>query len=208
MDSNTKYFYRDLPFIANEEELFRDDSYHQIPPDWLAIIADIKDSSQAIDEGQYKNINIISVAAIIGAKNACGDLDIPYIFGGDGAHIFIPPEKEEATKEALSLTKMRATEEFNLELRISFIPMKTIKENGGDIYLAKLQLSPSAFIAMSKGNGIEIAEHLTRTTEQFEIPMQRSTNYNAYEGFECKWDSIQSKRGEILTLIIQSADHQ
>ncbi len=202
----SSHFFENLQPFTIELDLFNDKYYHKLPEDWFVIVSDIKNSSEAIIDGLYKNINVVAVASIIGSRNACKGMEIPFIFGGDGAFIFVPSEFKTDVEMGLSLTKQRALEEFNLEFRISIISMSKIVEKGGEIYIAKRKLSNTAVIAMAKGSGLNIAEELTKKRNEFEIAANKSFEYNAYEGFECNWDSIQSKKGEILTLIIQSTN--
>lgn len=57
-----------------------------MPPDWYIIITDVAGSTKAIEAGRYKDVNILGACSIISILNIAGDLDIPFIFGGDGGN--------------------------------------------------------------------------------------------------------------------------
>ncbi|MEQ1722617.1 MAG: DUF3095 family protein [Pseudobdellovibrio sp.] len=200
---NSIDFYKNLNAFINIPNILNPTHYEKLPEDWFIVITDIKGSTKAIEAGLYKHVNIVGVSSIIAVKNACGSVDIPFIFGGDGATLFIPPEKIELAKQALSTTKRKARTDFNLELRVSIIPAQEIYKRNSHIDIARMRLSSSAHIAMAKGQGILLAEELTKKTNDFEL-LPTSEFENAHAGLECRWSPIQSTKGEILTLIVQS----
>jgi hypothetical protein len=109
------------------------------------------------------------------------------------------------TKQALSTTKRKARTDFNLELRVSIIPAHEIYKRNSHIDIARMKLSSSAHIAMAKGHGLLLAEELTKKTSDFEL-LTTTEIENAHAGLECRWNPIQSTKGEILTLIVQSVN--
>src|SRR5438105_3869370 len=115
--SGNSDFYKNISAFVNIPNILNSDNYQKLPVDWFIVITDIRGSTKAIEAGRYKDVNIVGVSAIIAAKNICGDVDIPFIFGGDGATIFVPPQKIEDVKRALSTTKRKARDDFKLELR-------------------------------------------------------------------------------------------
>jgi hypothetical protein len=202
---NTIDFYKNLNSFISITNILDPSHYQKLPEDWYIVITDIKGSTKAIEAGLYKHVNIVGVSSIIAVKNACGSVDIPFIFGGDGATLFVPPEKIEMTKQALSTTKRKARTDFNLELRVSIIPAHEIYKRNSHIDIARMKLSSSAHIAMAKGHGLLLAEELTKKTNDFEL-FATTEIENAHAGLECRWSPIQSAKGEILTLIVQSVN--
>lgn len=200
-------FYKNLQPFKDEMDIFNEALYHQIPDDWSVIITDIKKSTQAIKDGFYKDVNTIGVASIIAAKNACTETEIPFVFGGDGAIILVPNNLVSSVSSALAVTKFTAADQFNLELRISIIPMTEIKARNGEIFIAKKYLSSSANLAMMKGNGLVIAEEITKTSNDFSHNNLNSNNSNAHQGFTCKFAPVKASNGEILVLIIEACKH-
>ena len=199
-------FYKNIASFMDVPNILNTQNYQKLPFDWYIVITDIRGSTKAIEAGLYKDVNVVGVSSIIAAKNACGDLDIPFIFGGDGATLFIPPEKIEAVKKALAATKKKSREDFKLELRVSIIPAIEIYNRNSEIFIARMKLSRSAHIAMAKGGGIALAEDLTKKSSEFELPAETEATPNAHKGLECRWNPIKSVSGEILTVIVQSQD--
>lgn len=206
--SNSLDFYKNLVVFSNEKDIFNEASYQKLPEDWFIIISDVKSSTEAIKEGYYKDVNTIGVASIIAVKNACGDIQIPYIFGGDGAFVFIPSEKVEISKKAITFTKKKAAEQFNLDLRVSFIPVTDIYKLGGELFIAKMNLSKSGNIAMAKGSGLNLAEELTKKSELYSLTSTVSDFKDAHAGFTCRFKPVKSQRGEILSLMVQVLDNK
>lgn len=208
MTKSSLDFYKNLTAFSDEKDIFNEAFYHKLPEDWYIIISDVKASTKAIEEGYYKDVNTIGVASIIAVKNACGDTKIPFIFGGDGAIIFVPPQKVELAKKAITVSKKKAAEQFNLDLRISIIPAIDIYKSGGELFISKMKLSSSATIAMAKGNGIALAEDLTKKTNLYALNNTHSDFPDAHVGFVCRFEAIKSQNGEILSLIIQVIDNK
>lgn len=202
---NTMDFYKNLSAFINIPNILNPSNYDKLPDDWFIVITDVKGSTKAIEAGLYKDVNIVGVSSIIAVKNACGDTDVPFIFGGDGATMFIPPEKIEVAKQALSATKRKALSDFNLNLRVSIIPASEIYMRNSQIEIARMKLSSTAHIAMAKGQGILLAEELTKKSNDFDL-VPTTEFENAHAGLECRWSPIQSTKGEILTLIVQSVN--
>ena len=64
------------------------------------IVADITDSTQAVQDGKYNEVNYLGAACIVSVTNAVREFDLPTVFGGDGATLAVP----EAAKETLGCT--------------------------------------------------------------------------------------------------------
>ena len=200
-------FYKDLNSFIGVQDILNTNHYKKLPEDWYVIITDIMGSTKAIETGRYKDVNVIGVSSIIAVKNACAEVDIPYIFGGDGATLFIPAEKIENVKKALATTKKKSIDEFSLVLRVSIVPVTEIYKNNCQVLIAKMKLSNTASIAMAKGNGLALAEELTKKTKKYELETI-SDFKDAHVGLECRWSPIETKNGEMLTIIVQSVDNK
>ena len=85
--SNSENFYADLSVLDNFADITHSENFHAIPSDWVVIITDIIESTQAIAAGRYKDVNLLGACSIIVILNIVGDLEIPFVFGGDGASI-------------------------------------------------------------------------------------------------------------------------
>ena len=196
-------FYTHKNFITELRNILSDRYYEKVPEDWFVILTDIKGSTKAIERGLYKQVNMVGVASIVAVKNACGAFEIPFVFGGDGATMIVPPHLVAACQQALTTTKNLAATEFELELRAAFIPVRDILALGGVLEVAKYKLSEKGKIAMFRGSGIKLAEELAKKTDRYELKLTDAMK-DCHTGLECRWEPIQSSFGEIITLIIKT----
>ncbi|MFN8791305.1 MAG: DUF3095 family protein [Bdellovibrionales bacterium] len=83
-------FYRDLPPFTDFESVLDARHYQEAPSDWSLILTDIQGSTVAIEQGRYKHVNMIGAASITCVLNHLKPLEIPFVFGGDGATLLVP----------------------------------------------------------------------------------------------------------------------
>ena len=86
------HFYEDIVGFSNFNDLVHDEHYHPVPSDWWVVITDVMGSTQAVQDGRYKDVNTIGAATLVALRNAIPDISIPFVFGGDGASALIPGE--------------------------------------------------------------------------------------------------------------------
>jgi hypothetical protein len=123
-------FYRELPILEQFVDVADPDCYRPLPEDWLLVVADVRGSTAAIQQGQYKAVNMVGAAAITAVLNQAKPLPIPFIFGGDGAALAIPPTLVESTGQALRAARQMATAVYNLDLRVGVIPAAVVRGAG------------------------------------------------------------------------------
>ena len=203
MNSN---FYRDLKSITDFSKIMKNNNYVKVPSDWFVLTSDIKDSTNAIEKGRYKDVNFISALCIIGILNINRKIDFPYIFGGDGASLIIPDILLEKSKKVLSEAKEIAKKSFDLDLRIGFISVNEIEKRGSFLEICKFKNANNHIQAMIRGNGLELAENLLKQEyENFRIAENSSLDYDAnFEGLECRWEDIKSLKDETISILIKS----
>lgn len=203
--SNT--FYQDIPCITSISEITNRHNYHDVPKDWYIALSDVIGSTKAIQNGRYKDVNALAAASITALLN-CVPMDIPFVFGGDGATILVPPEVAEKAREALMATQRMASEQFNLDLRVGIIPVRDVLEEGYTIRLTKLLVSENFQQAIFTGGGISQAERLLKDPERgkkYLLQAQSGVELNAdFSGFECRWNEIPGKHEETVSLIVQA----
>ncbi|MBD2105675.1 DUF3095 domain-containing protein [Nodosilinea sp. FACHB-13] len=199
MSSDT--FYADLPPLKQFLELANPQNYVEAPNDWYVLITDVVDSTQAIARGQYKEVNVLGASSIMAVLNATAPLEIPFVFGGDGALLLVPPGAVQAAREALLGVRALAHESFGLDLRVGIVPLAAIAPQH-PVRVAKIRLSPSYCQASFIGGGLTYATELIKTdsTYRLDAPGDRSTTNLA--GLECRWQDIPSLRGHTLSLIV------
>lgn len=134
-------FYKNLKTFTNFSDITEDKYFTEVPDDWCIVVSDIKNSTQAIENGKYKEVNFVAALIIIGILNIRKELDLPFVFGGDGASILIPSSMIEQSKKVLLESKKRAFDNFGLNLRVGIVDVKEIKDLGVNIEISKLSLS-------------------------------------------------------------------
>lgn len=197
-------FFKNIPHFKLFNEITHD-KHFQIPPgDWSLVITDVKGSTQAIKEGRYKDVNTLGAASIVVAKKRMKKEDFPFVFGGDGATLLIPPTEIEGVLEDLCSLKELAKIKFGLELRIGRVILEKLYQEGKKIEVAKYELTSGKSIAILRGNGVAFAESLIKSPgAEFEVKYQTNKDPDL-TGLTCRWQPIPSKRGKILTLIVEA----
>ncbi|MBD0300821.1 MAG: DUF3095 family protein, partial [Tolypothrix sp. T3-bin4] len=82
---DTEFFYARLPVSRRFIELTNSRNFKSVPRDWYILISDIVGSTKAIETGRYKDVNLLGACSIIAVLNIAGEIEIPFVFGGDGA---------------------------------------------------------------------------------------------------------------------------
>jgi len=207
---NSTTFYKELKEISDFSQIMDDSNYCKIPDDWFVLVSDIKDSTKAIESGMYKKVNFVAALTIIGVLNIDKNSEFPYIFGGDGASLIIPPKLVDKTKNVLLETEKKAKEVFDLDLRIGIISVKEIEKRGSIIEIAKFKVSKDYSQAIVRGNGLELAETLLKKEyKTFKINEGCNCDYLPdFEGLECRWEDIKSPKDETSSILIKSINQK
>ena len=207
---NTNNFYKNLKSVDDFSKIMENNNYSKIPNDWYVLVSDIKESTKAIEQGMYKQVNFVSALTIIGVLNIDRDEDFPYIFGGDGASLIIPPNLLEKSKKVLFEASKKAKDVFDLELRVGVISIKEIEKRGSFIEVSKLKVSKDYTQAIIRGNGLELAEELLKKEyETFKISKNLDIDYIAdFEGLECRWEDIKTPKDETISILIKSINQE
>lgn len=211
---STARFYADLPAFRDFAEFSDLAAYAPLPDDWTVLASDVAGSTEAIAAGRYKAVNMAGAATIMAALNAVADatadleadiggqVDAPYVFGGDGALVAVPAEAAEAGKEALARTAGRARDAYGLELRVAAFPVAELRAAGGDIRVRKFALGEGARLAMFAGPGVALSDRLLKDPtagERYLIPP--SDDPPDLEGLTCRWEPLRPARGVMATLM-------
>ena len=185
---STERFNVDLPEFREFAE-FRDlASYAPLPDDWTVLASEVVGSTLAIEQGRYKQVNMSGAATIMAVINAADGVDLPYVFGGDGAVIAAPPVVAEACKTALARAASMIDAIYDLELRVAAFPALDLRAKAGDIRVRKFGLELGARLAMFAGDGVELADKLLKDTEEgagYRIPLDDASP--DLDGLTCRW---------------------
>lgn len=199
---NSYDFYDRVPIIHNFSDVVDNKIYQPLPDDWNIVITDIRGSTKAIKKGQYKQVNMAGASVITAICNAYKDVKIPFAFGGDGSTLAIPNLDTEKINGILKNCTTAVKNAYGLKLAVGCIPMQQIREAGHDVSLAKYSLSNLVHQAIFWGDGIVYAEELIKSPE-WKIDSYSDVEAD-FSGLECRWNSIPSKKDEIVAMIIQA----
>ncbi len=198
-------FYAALPAFDRFEDIAEAGVYARVPDSWHILVTDVRGSTQAIEAGRYKDVNALGVSTITAVVNCIPDLAFPYVFGGDGATILVPPGRLDnavlAARNALAL----ARDAFGLELRAGIVPVSTARARGNDVRVARYRVSRHVTLAMFEGGGLAVAESLVKDPEHgvaFALAPVDAADPAVFEGFECRWRPIQSRKHRVLSLLV------
>ncbi len=171
------------------------------------MVADIESSTEAIAAGHYKRVNMIGAGVIVAVLNACPEIALPYVFGGDGATLLIPPRLKPVVVDALRRTRHFADSAFGLRLRIGIVPLSELKRRGAEVRIAKYQLSPGNDLAMFAGHGVALAERLVKdpADDSYRLPASEEDDPPDLEGLSCRWEPLTSARGTMLTVLVNGS---
>lgn len=198
-------FFQSIPPINSISEITDLDHYYDVPADWHIVLTDVKGSTKAIEQGRYRDVNSVAAASITAMLNNVKGIDIPFVFGGDGATILIPPSIVPQAGEALLATQILARDQFNLELRVGIIPVREILAVKLRIRVARLKVSNNFQQAIFTGGGLSYAEKIFKATpEKYAPPITDTPPQADFHGFECRWQEIPSTYDENLTLMVMS----
>ena len=200
-------FFQDLPALKEFSQVCHLPNYTDLPNDWHIIVADVVNSTDAVQSGSYKAVNMIGVSILSSIVNIAKPIEIPYIFGGDGASLSISNDVVSNAKVALIATRHLALQEFSLDLRIGIVSIDTLRKAGVDVLVAKHKVSKCSVQAAFAGGGLEHAEMMLKSNsaEMDHLPKEISDPIPAnYSGLECRWDNVPSKYGETIALIVKA----
>lgn len=204
--STNEDFYSKLKPFDQFRGIFDLNNYTKLPQDWAVVITDIEDSTTAIQQGKYRDVNTIGVVSIVAIFNAVKPLSIPFIFGGDGATLCIPNSCIHDVKKTLVATKLMAQDNFSLSLRWGIVPCSVIHQSQHQVLIAKHQVSKGYYQAAFTGKGLVYAEKLVKNDLQgiYNIIDNDLSPSADFTGFECRWKDIPSPHDETVSLLVQS----
>jgi hypothetical protein len=198
-------FYDRLPVLNDFTKVADPDPYAPVPSDWLVAVGDVRNSTGAIDEGQYKDVNVVGASVIVAVLNAVGRRPVPYVFAGDGASLCVPGAHADAVRRALGGTRRMAADQFGLRLDVGLVPVADLVAAGHTILVARYRLADEVVQAVFLGTGLEQAEAQVKADPDGRYGIAPSVTGPAdFEGLECRWDQVPSPRDETVALLVRA----
>lgn len=197
----TEKFYANLPILEKFIDLANSDYYQNVPDNWYAVVTDVTGSTAAIEAGRYKDVNFLGASSIIAIINALHPMDIPFVFGGDGASLLIPPKALEKTRNALLGLRYMAAQSFDMDLRVGIVPVALIQQQH-TLKIAKVKITPNYAQASFIGGGITYATDLVKQNAKYRLDTLDDKAVVDLSGMQCRWQEVCSFHGNTLSLIV------
>ncbi len=198
-------FYANIPAFDDFSGIADSRNYRLAPDDWHVIIADVRESTRAIAEGRYKDVNMIGAACINAVLNISQKRRIPYVFGGDGATLMVPAADVDSAARVLLGVRVMAAKRFDLDLRVGVVAVAEIHRQGGPrVRVARYRLSPGNELATFSGGGIELAEQWVKSGSDYLLEDSYQDNNPDLSGLSCRWEPLASQQGVMLSLLMQA----
>ncbi|MFV9505192.1 MAG: DUF3095 domain-containing protein [Oscillochloridaceae bacterium umkhey_bin13] len=201
-------FYATLPPLSDFRDLADLSQFAPLPADWFLVVTDVVGSTQAIAGGRYKEVNMAGASAIAALLNLAGPLDIPFIFGGDGASLAIPPSLYAPARAALASLRTLTAERLELELRVGIVPVADLRAAGYSVLVARVAIAEHYAQALFSG-GLAYAEALIKDPvlgQTYLINESADPEQADLSGLECRWQDIPSRHGETVSLLVTAHD--
>jgi hypothetical protein len=198
-------FYRDLPAMSSFTEVTEHRLHVDVPNDWWVVIADVVGSTKAIEAGAYKDVNTVGVACIAAVINVDRNIDLPFIFGGDGATFAVPDQLREQVVQALRAAQQLSRESFGLTLRVGLVRVDELVAQGYWVRMGKVRLSPHVTQPVLSGRGWEEAEKRIKgpgATGVLRVEENEGPIDGSFDGFECRWKGVPHFNGHKLSLLV------
>lgn len=204
------HFYSQLESISNFYDLIDRKNYSHVPSDWYLIVTDVKNSTKAIESGRYKDVNFVGAMSITALLNLSKDVEIPFVFGGDGASVLIPPLLYDAASLALCSLREIVKSNFNLELRVGIISIATIYAADKKMIITKQDVSANYTQAIIRGGGMEYGDFLLKNhPQEYSLKeLTKETQHADFSSLECRWQEIDSPKDMVISLLVRAAESE
>jgi hypothetical protein len=198
-------FYLKLPAISMFRDVTKIDNYTSVPKDWSVIITDVVNSTVAISQGRYKEVNTAGALSIAALANQKLHTRVPFIFGGDGVTMLCPPEFISQMKDILHGTRNFVKENFDLDLRIGIVKAEEIINAGFSLLAGKFSEIKPFQQAIFIGEGFDYAEKLVKGPDKnYLLPEDHIASIKPdYNGYSCPFIAVKSENGVVLSLIVK-----
>ncbi len=203
---NSDLFYNELAPFYDFAEFVELNAYDPVPDDWIVMISDVQGSTRAIEEGRSKDVNMVGAASITAVLNTCGEIEVPFVFGGDGGTVVVPCSLREAATDALIGLQAISQATFGLSLRVGAIPVADLRAQGADVRVSKYELSTRNYLAMFAGGGVELCDSLLKSAlpgSPYLLDAQSEVGEPNLQGLSCRWEPLIPRSGRMMTIMVQ-----
>jgi hypothetical protein len=124
----------------------------------------------------------------------------------------VPPEYAAQARLVLARVRGMATRDFELTLRAGLVPVRELRHHGSAVLVGRFEPTPGNSFGVFLGGGVGLLEAAIRGRGNVELAalaaVPDALDDGApvdLEGLSCRWDTLQSARGAMLTLILHGA---
>ncbi|MEZ4872932.1 MAG: DUF3095 family protein [Bdellovibrionales bacterium] len=195
--------YQNLAEFNQFLDILDDSHFLDVNAQWTVIVSDVIGSTQAVQQGRFKQVNIIGAASITCIMNTLKTHDFPFVFGGDGSTVLLPTAIVPEVIEPLRNLKNVAFNQFDLDLRIGYVSMQVLLEMGATLKVGRYALSKGNNLAQFKGNALTKAEELIKNNHPSSVQLQFNDGQEKpnLDGLSCRLQPMPAKNGIMLSLL-------
>jgi hypothetical protein len=198
------HFYRNLVPFEDFGEVTDAQHFERVPDDWYLVVTDIQNSTRAIRNNKYREVNLIGASAIALAEDVIGTLEFPFSFGGDGATLVLPPDELRELRPRLCGLRALAERRFDLDLRVGAVPVEVVNGSGVKLEVARYQVTPGVTIGIFRGGGTGAAERLVKEgPETYRLSAEDPPAVHL-DGLSCRWKPIPSQNDVMLSILVSA----
>ncbi len=204
-------FFEALASFQDTSDSFDARHYAPAPDDWLLAVTDVESSTRAVESGRHQLVNLAGAAGIAAVRNSCRGETIPFLFGGDGAVLLIPPAHVQDARDALARTCAFARATYGLTLRAGAMRVGEIRRHARDVLVARYEPTPGNSFGLFLGGGVQLVEDAIKGRDaaipapSIAIAETRDGGAPDLNGLSCRWSPLQSVRGKMVALIVSGA---
>lgn len=203
-------FYKNLPTLKLPlDEVFHRNLFSAFASGWHVIIADVKNSTAAVNAGKHDDVNLVSAGSLVVALNVAkaANIEIPFFFTGDGGTVFVPSIILEEVLKGLKIHNQNCIENFGLEFHIGSVPIAQLREAGHSLDIAKVPFVKSFSKPVITGDGLQYSERLVKGSSLNLPAVEINKAELNMEGLECRWDKIKppDKNKEIVCYLVEAS---
>lgn len=202
-------FYEALAPFRETSDSFDRRYYAPAPANWLLAVTDVESSTRAVETGRYQLVNLAGAAGIAAVRNVCGGQAIPFLFGGDGAVVLVPPDFADAARGALARTSSFVRATYDLNLRTGAITVDEIRRRGREVLVARYEPTPGNSFGLFLGGGVQLVEAILKgrdaSTPASTIAIAAAEGEPDLSGLSCRWAPLKSTRGKMVAVILSGS---
>ena len=207
--ANSADFFARLPLLAQAIDTFDATRYRPAPDDWSLVVTDVFDSTNAVADGRHKTVNFVAAMAIAALRNLCAPQPIPFLFGGDGAVVMVPPALAASARLVLARVRGLADRDFGLSLRVGMVSVAALRQLGGDLWVGRYEPTPGNSFGVFLGGGVDRLETAIKGRGDAALAAAAAIDEALDDrksvdlsGLSCRWDELRSTHGKMVALIL------